>query len=228
MENHPHTTAGPASPARDHSSADTAPGRPRLAPAELLLQLALIVAGVLIALSFEGLREWRNDRSLLRDARRNIAQELADNNAEIDKMPAAYDRMRSELDAASDAVRSIQDAGKGPESIQLNFEFAELSAVSHSTAELTGAFGLMEYEEVRRYESVYQLQAMFASTERRAYEEYLGVISFIRLAAEPARATAPELVEWNRRIHYARSTVDVLHQLARRLSVRHGEALAGR
>jgi hypothetical protein len=159
------------------------------------------------------------------EARANISKEMQDNKAEIEKMPAAYARIRNELDSAADAVRLIRDIRKGPSSMKMNFEFAELGRASRTTAELTGALALMSYDEVRRYESVYELQEMFASTERRCYQDFLSVVSYIRLAAQPQEATDAELTEWMRQIYVVRSTIDVLEQIAHRLSARYGEAL---
>lgn len=197
-----------------------------LSARELAAELVVIVLAVLIALSVEGVRGWRADRQKVAEARANISKEMRDNKAEIEKMPAAYARIRVELEAAVDAARAIRDTRQGPGSMHLHFEFAELGRVSRATAELTGALALMPYDEVRRYESVYELQEMFASTERRCYQDFLGVISYTRLAAQPTEATAAELTEWTRQIHVVRSTIDVLEQIAQRLSAGYGAALA--
>jgi hypothetical protein len=192
---------------------------------ELAVELLIIVLAVLIALSVEGVRGWRADRAKVAEARANIAKEMRDNKAEIEKLPPGYARMRAQLEAAADAARSILDTKQGPNQLQLDFEFAELTTVSRTTAELTGALALMTYEEVRGYESVYELQRMFADTERRLYQEFLNVISFVRLAAEPGRAQLTEITEWTRQIHVVRTGVDVLEQLARRLSTAYSAAL---
>ena len=56
---------------------------------DFLLQLGTITAGVLIALSFEGIREAIHDRSLVREARENIRREIADNRREIRRLIAS-------------------------------------------------------------------------------------------------------------------------------------------
>src|SRR5690348_13673367 len=50
---------------------------------ELLRELAIITAGILIALSFEGLVQWRHHRELVREARANILSELRENQREL-------------------------------------------------------------------------------------------------------------------------------------------------
>lgn len=46
---------------------------------DILLQLLTITLGILIALSFEGMREWRQERVLVNEARENMLREIRDN-----------------------------------------------------------------------------------------------------------------------------------------------------
>ena len=55
---------------------------------EFLAQLGTITAGVLIALSIEGLLEWNHYRTL-REAKATIDLEIADNKKELDGVPRA-------------------------------------------------------------------------------------------------------------------------------------------
>jgi len=50
---------------------------------DFLLQLVTITAGVLIALSLEGVREWSHYRTLVREARETLAREIAENMKEV-------------------------------------------------------------------------------------------------------------------------------------------------
>lgn len=198
---------------------------PLISKRELLTQLAIVTLGVLIALSFEGLREWRNERALVAAAHRNLANEIRDNRIEIEKMPEAYARFRAQLDAGTAAAQDLLEGRPGPNEMNLSFEFAELGKSSYSTASLTGAFALMPYEDVKRYEAIYELQRQFSETEAQAFQNFLSVISSIRLVANPARATPDELRAWNAQIHFVRSTIDVLEQIAKRLSDAYAERL---
>ena len=45
----------------------------------LVTHLGLVIIGVLIALSFEGIATWREHRALVRDARANLLNEVRDN-----------------------------------------------------------------------------------------------------------------------------------------------------
>ena len=58
---------------------------------EFSLQLVTITAGILIALSLEGLVEWNHNRALVREARTTISREIADNRKELEEMPTQWD-----------------------------------------------------------------------------------------------------------------------------------------
>jgi len=49
----------------------------------LVTHLSLVIVGVLIALSFEGVATWREHRALVRDARANLLNEVRDNRNEL-------------------------------------------------------------------------------------------------------------------------------------------------
>ena len=59
------------------------------------VQLVTITAGILIALSLEGVRESLHDRALVREARENIRREITDNQREVDGEIAAIPGRRT-------------------------------------------------------------------------------------------------------------------------------------
>jgi len=64
------------------------------------VQLITITAGILIALSLEGVRESIRDRALVREARENIRREIADNKREVDNEISAIPARSKKLDTA--------------------------------------------------------------------------------------------------------------------------------
>src|SRR5207302_1432447 len=72
---------------------------------DLLVQLGTITAGVLIALSLEGVRETIRDRALVREARANIKREIADNKREVDQEIAEMDARAKKVDTATRRTR---------------------------------------------------------------------------------------------------------------------------
>ena len=73
-------------------SADRAPQHARHRRREILVQLVTITAGVLIALFFDGLVAWNQDRQLVNEARRTIRREkifmVHWRNTDIRRLPA--------------------------------------------------------------------------------------------------------------------------------------------
>jgi hypothetical protein len=115
------------------------------------LQLITITAGVLIALSLEGVRESIRDRALVREARENIAREIADNKKEVDGELAGIDERRKNLQAALRfADELLKTKHTSLQKLNLGSSLAELSAASWQTAERTGALAHMEYSEVQK------------------------------------------------------------------------------
>ena len=64
------------------------------------IQLVTITAGILIALSLEGVRESIHDRALVREARENIRREIADNKREVDNEIAGMADRGKKVDLA--------------------------------------------------------------------------------------------------------------------------------
>jgi hypothetical protein len=64
------------------------------------VQLITVTAGILIALSLEGVRESMRDRALVREARENIHREIADNKREVDDEIGAMADRGKKIDVA--------------------------------------------------------------------------------------------------------------------------------
>ena len=93
------------------------------------LQLVTITAGVLIALSLEGVRESIRDRALVREARENIRREVADNKREVDGEIAEMDeRVRKIAGALRFASELLKTKRTDISQIELGVSFPTLSA----------------------------------------------------------------------------------------------------
>ena len=67
-----------------------------------LLELVIVVAGVLIALSVDTVREWRNERALAAEARANLLSEIGENKQDLDSVLQRFEM--AELSAAAYAT----------------------------------------------------------------------------------------------------------------------------
>lgn len=195
---------------------------------EFLVHLAIITIGVLIALSLEGCTEWVHHRSLVREARANIASELRDNKAEIDRLIANMSTMGGELDGALKVIESLRAHGKtDAKSFSLTYHIAQLNTASRNTAEATGALGYMDYAEVKRYAGVYDLQEQFVRQQERLFDVWVPVLNATH-RKDLERLTPAELDDWKRQTLTAISYVQVESGIAQALSKAYERALQGR
>jgi hypothetical protein len=188
---------------------------------DLLIQLATITAGILIALSFEGVREWRHDRALVAEARRNLQREIADNKKELDNELVAVATRTGKIDTALRFAAELLKAKKTDiHRLELELSFPTLGAAAWQTAERTGAFAHMEYDEVQKYASAYTIQELLTGQHRRALEAIAGAIGILTASedGDPTQAPAAELERFRQRVVELRSILLIEEQIARQTS----------
>jgi hypothetical protein len=155
-----------------------APHGPVVTWKEAAIHLAIVTVGIVIALSFEGLLEWSHHRNLVREAKTNLTTEIRQNQKELDrfmaKLPSMAERFRHGLAILNDLPTQRQEAAElfraGSTSVMYGFDLAELRTASRTTAEITGAFGLMDYRDAEIYAAVYDRQQLFTRTQNQAVD----------------------------------------------------------
>lgn len=203
------------------------PGEPILTLKQAAVHLTIITAGILIALSFEGVREWWDHRSLANEARTNILSEIADNRKELAGVLASLDQVKKDLAAAGDVARKLVEGTPiDKPQLRFNYSIAQLRTASRTTAEATGAFGYMEYEEVKDFASVYDLQAVFSRTQDRAVEVLLSAFALAAVLDSAGKPTPGELDDWKRQIRLANMSVIADEQVGAALIKAYDELLA--
>jgi hypothetical protein len=178
---------------------------------DFVIQLITITAGVLIALSVEGAREWQHDRSLLKEAREMLQREIADNKREVEVGLKGIPERRENLDNAirlSDELLAKKTLTI--HTLNLGVEIAEFSSASWQTAERTGALALMDYAEVQRYSRLYSKQELYSARQRLAVDQ-LGLAMGI-LKADPTEATQPDLELFRQRVIELRAGLELDEQ----------------
>jgi hypothetical protein len=203
-----------------------APDRPVHTWSEVFRHLAIITAGVLIALAFEGMVSWVEHRRLVSEAVTNLRNEMAENVRELDGLFVNIVKERRSLEHASELAQMLLDQRK-IEGTTLNLEFhgAELKDASRTTAEVTGAFGYMEYGEVERFAAVYSLQAGFNRAQERANENFVTAFSGARLLANPDKADPAAVKQWQTQIALTMAALLVEEQIGQQLVKRYTAAL---
>lgn len=205
-----------------------APDHPITGWKDTAKHLAIITAGVFIALALEGIVSWADHRLLVREATANVIAELRTNARELDGLFAILEQERAQLEHA-DEVADLLLAHKPIDNVTLTLEShsAELKNAAVTTGQITGAFGYMEYSEVRRFADVYDLQAQFMRLQEREGQHFSDVLAFVRRIAGPDAPNAEALERWMSQIDVALAGLTSRDQLGRQLQKRYEELLSG-
>ena len=91
-----------------------APEGPVLTLEQSVVHLAIVTAGVVIALSLEGLVESSHQRSLVREASANLTSELQPNQQELERFIGKIEPMRTKLLHAIEVISAVP----APDSVQ--------------------------------------------------------------------------------------------------------------
>ena len=193
---------------------------------ETVKHLAMITAGVLIALAFEGAVAWVDHRLLVRDARENLTEEIRSNRKELDGRLTNIPLHQKELEAMDRVAQEMLATKKtGDHDISLGFNFAELKNAAVTSGTITGAFGYMRYAEVRRFADVYDLQAEFMRMEERQIQEYQVVLAFIRRFGDSPPPSVSSIEEWRGHIDSLEAGLGFQEQIGRQLLKRYDDLL---
>jgi hypothetical protein len=194
---------------------------------DLLRELAIITAGILIALGFDGLVQWWHHHQLAREARANIVSELRENQQELAKEIQALQNVDKQGQELVALVHQLEVNRKTPvHQASYSFTMAELHATSWNTASTTGALSYMPYAEVKKYTQVYDLQRAYDAVQQRALEGSLDVEGlFTLLGRDAGSLTRAELSDAERRIGIAVANARALQQVAEPLNQRYQEVL---
>lgn len=194
---------------------------------ELLTHLGLVTAGAVIALSFEGIVTWREHRALVREARANITSEIRDNHKELanrlKKIPAEGAQLERALDVAQQLLQHKEISG----SMQLGFVAADLGTASRTTAEVTGAFALMEYDEVKKFASVYSHQELYARFQNQAMQDLTRAMSMASTLGRNETPSVREIEDWRAAVRQTLSALFIEEQLGATL-LKEYESIVGK
>jgi hypothetical protein len=192
------------------------------------VQLVTITAGILIALSLEGVRESLHDRALVREARENIRREITDNQREVDGEITAIPGRAKKLDAALRfANELLQTKRTEVHQIELGLNFPTLRAASWQTADRTGSQAHMDYAEVQKYAELYAFQEFLTAQHRRAIESLSAAIGIVTASedGDPTKASAADLERFRLQIVSLRSLLFIEEQMSKTASEHYKKAL---
>jgi hypothetical protein len=191
-----------------------------------LLELVIVTAGVLIALSVDSLREWGQDRRLVRDARATIAREIADNKADLDGMLAGLAENRKHTaNALAFAGDLLAKRESSITSVNLTANLADLTDSGWRSAERTGALSHMAFDEVQRLSRLYELQELFVEHQRRSIERATNALAILS-GGDPHGASQADLEMFRAQVLGMSGDLVITEQLGKRLSEGYAKLLA--
>src|SRR5947209_391034 len=134
---------------------------------EFLRELITITAGILVALSLEGVIEWNHHRHLVRESRENIHTEISENRRELEEAKGKQTTTEQQLARFYSTLVDLErKRGQVPSGrLELNISLADLHRTSWNTAANTSAIAYMPYSEVKAYTEVYDLQGKYEAVQ---------------------------------------------------------------
>ena len=206
---------------------DTHPSRPVHSLRDFSYELLVVTAGILIALSFDGIVSWQHHRNLVKEAQANLRTEIQENNAELQRTVTEIQRTQKQLRDILDLIHWLKkDRSTHPESASVTWTIAQLHSASWSTASTTGAMAFMPYAQVKRYSEVYDLQQQFNLVQDRAFQSSLQVIGLLPVTfMDPKTISATQLSDAEKTVTLAAANVNAVIQLAAALQSEYAKAL---
>jgi hypothetical protein len=147
---------------------------------DFLLHLLTITIGLLIALGLEGVVEWRHHRLLVDEAEAGLHNEITQNWHSIRYLRKAILSQQNELDADLKSLERMRTHRNAPqEHLSVTFKLQSFDDVRWKTAQTTGAFTLMPYEDAKKYSDIYEIQSQFYVVEQQAVDDALYAESLV-------------------------------------------------
>jgi hypothetical protein len=178
----------------------------------------------------EGVVERGHHRNVVREAKANLASEIADNQKLIEAGIKGMDTTQEQLQGTLRLVRALQADRKAKRTdVSLNVSIFTLRSTAWSTAGATGALGYMEQQEVERYTEIYDLQEQFLSVQRRALDAMLEMESYgTLLQGDLARISDAQAVEGERAVGRALAATRMAEDVGKALDAEYGRFAGAR
>lgn len=156
---------------------------------EFLTYLLATACGVGLALGLERAAEWWKERSLVKEARHNLALEISDTRA---RLAAWREKDLPELvancDALSDYTQEMLKQGFSPRhELKVAFKWITLNSAAWRAAEATGAAGHMTYAETKEYAEFYTMQQEFVRIQSGLVDEVAPMVTLFQKGVDPTR-----------------------------------------
>jgi hypothetical protein len=150
-----------------------APEKPIHSWREFAIHLGTVTVGILIALALDGAVEWNHHRHLVREARENLASEIAHNRDQVGNFLAKVKDTEQDYEALTAIVSRVRAVKSERPSYQFRAYTMQLDEAAWTTAQASGAVSYMDYAEIQRYAEVYALQSRLAAAQQKFFDTAL-------------------------------------------------------
>ena len=207
-----------------------APEKPILTVKEAAVHLLIVTAGILIALSLEGIVEYVHHRTVVREAREIMRSEIESNAKDLDQ---TMTRLKLQTDDLGRGIDLFSALSRGEKPNQENLPYllayrtAQLHNAARTTAELMGAFALMDYRDVSRYSAIYDMQERFMQQQAAALA--VGTSAFAwTTRRKPLDASPADSAVFREKLRETLGALTVTRQFGDGLQRRYNEFLEGK
>ncbi len=179
---------------------------------DVAIHLAIVTAGILIALSLEQAVEWFHHRELVKEATELMRQEIRDNQKALEQQAVQLRKDREGALSALDFITGLLQKIPGPDGIDIDFNPVQLRNTSWATAQAAGALAYMPYAELNRYAATYRTQEDYLETQKRAEDAVTGAYDvFIKRQGKLQfqKLSPAELEAERARMMYCVSALDI-------------------
>lgn len=193
---------------------------------DFFLHLFTITVGLLIALGLENTVEWRHHVHLKHQAEETMRQELQSNKKELAEVVGAIPREQEAFQQIEGFLQARVDGRTPPlHSLRTGIMQVTPQNAAWQTAAATGALSFMEYDEVQKFSSAYQLQSKLERFEDDAVPPLVRLIAAIGYSPDPAKMPPAQAAESLKDVHMAMAHLTALSSLAADVNKAYDEAL---
>ena len=202
-----------------------APEHPIHGIRDFFIHLLTITVGLLIALGLENVAEWRHHLHLRHEAVENMHREIEGNRKDLAHVVAAIPAEEQQMKLIAIFLQT-RIAGKTPKmhNANIGIEQATLQDASWNTASVTGALSYMEYAQVQRFASAYQLQKKFDGMQDQAVAAIVGSFSALT-TGDPTKMSPAEATTTLGNVRLTIGNLETIREVGRGLDELYGEAL---
>lgn len=143
----------------------------------VLVEIGIVTAGLFIALMLNSVVEWAHHKQLVRDARRNIQREIAENRRHVREDLAYMRSSLGQVDGNIAALKAIRAGTFRHGSIANGLTYTQLDDAAWQTARNTGALSYMPYDEAQRYSGLYSTIAYVNGRAERVAENQFNAVA---------------------------------------------------